>query len=257
VTEIGPIRHVEHCMGTVFSIELRERIDAGDFAAALQRLHWVDSTFSTYRDDSQISRLDRGEITLAQCAPEVGAVLARCARLRTDTEGYFDAHASGRLDPSGVVKGWAIEALHQALRRAGSGWHCINGGGDIRCAGGRGRPWRLGIAHPLVPGELVTVVEGADFALATSGTAERGAHILDPHTGRAPSALASISLVGADLTVVDAYATAAFAMGAAARAWLTAQAGIEALAVTERGEVWSTAGFPVAGQPEKRTSRRT
>ena len=150
--------------------------------------------------------------------------------------------ADGRLDPSGLVKGWAIEQASDLLRAAGSANHCVNGGGDVQCAGEPqpGQPWRIGIAHPLQPGTLVDVVTGTDIAVATSGTAERGAHVLDPHTGRAPAGLASVTLVGTRLSRVDAYATAAFAMGPLAREWITALPEHWGLAVESDGSTWRT-----------------
>jgi thiamine biosynthesis lipoprotein len=104
----------------------------------------------------------------------------------------------------------------------------------------------VGIAHPLRPGSLCAVVTGRDLAVATSGTAERGAHVLDPHTGRPATGLASLTLVGAELTRTDAYATAAFAMGAGARSWVAGLHGYQALAVTPDGRAWRTPGFPAA-----------
>ncbi|HXC79260.1 MAG TPA: FAD:protein FMN transferase [Candidatus Acidoferrum sp.] len=240
-------RHVEHCMGTVFSLDLPGDLDPAALAAALAWLHRMDAVFSTYRADSDISRLDRGEIALADCAGEVGPILALCESLRESTDGYFDAYAGGRLDPSGLVKGWAIEGLHQRLIEAGSRRHHVNGGGDIRCtAAETDPPWRFGIADPLRPCQLAAVVAGTDFALATSGTAERGQHILDPHTGQAPRGLASICLIGASMTMTDALATAAFARGLDAQSWVAGLDGVEAYATTEDGGHWATAGFPFA-----------
>lgn len=233
-------------MGTVFSIDVRgQAIDPEEVEDVVRWLHWVDATFSTYQPDSQISRLGRGELTVADCAPEVGEIMDRCERLRGDTDGYFSAYPHGALDPSGVVKGWAIEQASDRLRRAGSANHCVNGGGDVQCAGDAapGQPWRVGIAHPLRPGDLAAVVTGTDLAVATSGTAERGAHVIDPHTGRAPEVLASLTLVGRHLSDVDALATAAFAMGPAARDWVERTPGIEGFAVALDGATWRTHGF--------------
>jgi thiamine biosynthesis lipoprotein len=141
--------------------------------------------------------------------------------------------------------------------------HSVNGGGDVQTAGEPedGRPWHLAVAHPLHPGAFATVVRGRGIALATSGTAERGAHILDPHTGRpvAGGGLASVSVVGASLTAADLAATAAFAMGgvlggAAAKHWLERQPGLDGFAVTADGRAWWTPGFaehaqlPVSGR---------
>lgn len=245
------IRHVEHCMGTVFSFDVRSACDPTAFRDILRWLHWADATFSPYRPDSDISRIAEKRVGVLDCPPQVGFILDLCTRLRDATDGYFDAWATGTLDPSAVVKGWAVDQAHDRLCAAGSTRHCINAGGDIRCVGGRGdgQPWRLGIASPFLPGELVTVVEGFDLALATSGVAERGEHIVDPHIGRPPLGLASLSLVGADLTTVDALSTAAYAMGGAARGWVARRDDVAGFGVTTSGRRWRTAGFP-AGRLE-------
>jgi thiamine biosynthesis lipoprotein len=240
------LRRVEHCMGTVFSIDVRTPdADPAAIDEVVTWLHWVDRTFSTYRETSEISRLDRNAISLDDCSPEVVEVLRRCAELADDTEGYFDCHNDGRLDPSGYVKGWAIERASDLLTTAGAGDHCVNGGGDVQCAGAPApdRSWHVGIAHPLRPATTIATVEGRDLAVATSGTAERGRHIVDPHTGERPDRFASITVVGRRIAGVDAYATAAFAMGERAPAWLTAR-GLSALLVRPDGSVLRT---PSAG----------
>ncbi len=220
-----PQRRVERCMGTVFSIDVRAPgVAGGALDAVFGWLHRVDAAFSTYRADSEISRLARGELPRAAASADVLHVLDRCDQLAAETGGWFSATAGGRLDPSGFVKGWAIETASEVLRLAGSRNHCVNGGGDVQCAGsaGPGRPWTVGIADPRRRGALLASVSGVDLAVATSGTAERGAHILDPGTGAAAGVdLLSVTVVGHRLGTVDAYATAAFAMGAdAARSWL-------------------------------------
>ena len=240
-TGLASVRRVEHCMGTVFTIEVRDSdFDGQAVDEVLRWLHWVDTTFSTYQPDSQISRLGRGELTVAQCAPQVREVLQLCDQLHDVSFGYFSAYATGALDPSGAVKGWAIEQASELLRRAGSDNHCINGGGDVQCAGqyAPGQPWRIGITHPLRPGYLAGTVVGSDLAVATSGTAERGQHILDPHTGEHPTALASVTVIGPRLTYADAYATAAFAMGDAACAWIEDLPDYSAFGVMADGSTW-------------------
>jgi thiamine biosynthesis lipoprotein len=241
-----PQRQVHHCMGTVFSFDVRAPgVDWVELDTVVRWLHWVDATFSTYRADSQISRLDRGEITLAACAPEVGEVLERCRELEAETDGYFSVWAEGRLDPSGLVKGWAIQRASQMLSAVGSTNHCVNGGGDVQCVGSAapGRPWRIGVADPLRAGALVGVASGHRLAVATSGNAERGAHVLDPHTGASPAALASVTITGSELATVDAYATAAYAMGRVATDWVSGLVGYDALIVHADGTVWTTPGF--------------
>ncbi|MEV6980639.1 FAD:protein FMN transferase [Sphaerisporangium sp. NPDC051017] len=255
------MRHVEHVMGTVFSFDVRHE-PSGELRAALAAavglVHRVDEVFSTYRADSPVSRLGRGEITLAECPDEVAEVLALCEEAAAVSSGYFTGAPGGRLDPSGMVKGWAVERASAVLRAAGATRHCVNGGGDVRVSGEPepGRPWRVGVAHPCRPGELVTVVSGRDLAVATSGTAERGPHIVNPRTDAPATGLASVTVVAETLTRADAMATAAFAMGEAACGWAERQTGLEAFAVTASGAMWWTAGFPRYGlvgaaQPSK------
>ncbi|MDX6207545.1 MAG: FAD:protein transferase [Frankiales bacterium] len=242
----APGRHVEHVMGTVFSLDLRDpALAEGAVDEVVRWWHWVDEVFSTYRPESRISRLGRGEITLRECPQEVAEILDLCAEAGRRSGGWFSAMPGGSLDPSGMVKGWSVERAAAMLAAAGSGAHAVNGGGDVRCVGsaGPGTPWQIGIAHPLRPGELVAVVSGEDFAVATSGIAERGTHVLDPYTGRPADRLASVSLVGEDLTWVDAYATAALAMGPRCRDWITRLDGIEGLVVDLEGGEWTSPGW--------------
>src|SRR5690349_4827166 len=190
---------VRHIMGMPIGIDVRDG-EAVDLEPAFAWLGEVDATFSTYRDDSEISRLDRGEIALADCRPEVDEVLTRCLALERATGGFFSARPGERLDPSGLVKGWAVAGAAERLAGAGARCFCINAGGDVVA---RGRPepdrlWRVGIRHPVEHDQLAAVVEVEDLAVATSGEYERGAHIVDPHTGRPPAGLLSVTIVGPD-----------------------------------------------------------
>jgi thiamine biosynthesis lipoprotein len=254
------VRHAEPVMGTVvsFDVPASARVD-GSLERAVSWLHWVDRVFSPYRPDSDVSLLAAAEVTVDGCADEVAEVITACAALRAFTGGYFSAAPSGRFDPTGYVKGWAVERCAEILRAAGAVSYLVNGGGDVQCGGGRpgsrpgldpgARPgsaalWRVGIADPLRPGRLALVVETADGAIATSGTAERGAHIIDPVLGRPADGLASITVVGPSLALADAFATAAFAMGPdRARDWTESLDGYEAYAITADGAPWQTAGF--------------
>ena len=239
-------------MGTVVTLDIRPAVDAGDpepgVRLALDWLHQVDDTFSTYRWASEISRLERGDLALADATSDVQAILAQCEELRARTGGYFDARAvAGALDPSGLVKGWAAERASGILRAHGIHRHCLNAGGDVAvCGGTPERPWRVGVVHPLRPDSLTTIVEIDEGAVATSGTAERGHHVYDPHTNRPATALASVTIVGPSLALADAYATAALAMGLQAPSWLAAMAaaeGYEAYLIDAGGFAWWTPGF--------------
>jgi thiamine biosynthesis lipoprotein len=236
------------CMGTVFSFDVRASgVEATDLDEVVEWLHWADATFSTYRPDSEVSRLASAgpDSPAISGEPEVRHVLARCEQLRSSTAGYFDAYASGRLDPSGYVKGWAIERASDMLVARGSMHHCINGGGDVQTIGGQslGEPWQIGIADPLLPGQLTAVIVGDDVAVATSGSAERGNHILDPWAEAAPDHWAAVTMVGRRISDCDAYATAAYAMGRRAMDWIESLAGYEAFAVDADGKTWVSSGL--------------
>jgi thiamine biosynthesis lipoprotein len=238
--------HVEHCMGTVFSIDVR---DAGNWQEAVHDvvawLHRVDDVFSSYQDSSDISRLRRARLDVAQADEHVAEVLDLCVQVQRETGGYFSPLWNGALDPTGLVKGWAIERAEEIIRDHGSRNHAVSGGGDMQVAGesAPGKPWRVGITDPADRTRVLTVVEGRDFAVATSGVGERGEHILNPFTGRPPAGVTGVTVVGRSLTRVDAYATAAFAMGNAAVDWLESQPGYEGLVVAEDGTTRSTSGF--------------
>jgi FAD:protein FMN transferase len=263
------VRHAEPVMGTVVSFDVpAAAVVGGSLEAAVRWLHWVDRIFSPYRPDSDVSLLAAAEVTVDGCAPEVAEVISACTAVRLCSGGYFTAAPGGVFDPSGYVKGWAVERAAAILSAAGSANHLVNGGGDVQCVGGRPRsalgaagvssgsssgsssglsgeePWRVGIADPFHRGGLALVVEAAGSAVATSGTAERGAHIIDPHLGRPATGLASLTVVGPSLALADAYATAALAMGPArARDWTESLPGYEAYAITENGDTWQTTGF--------------
>ncbi|MGZ3114507.1 FAD:protein FMN transferase [Streptomyces sp. H62] len=240
-------------MGTVFSFDVRGGEPAAVRAAvdaAVAGLHRVDEVFSTYRADSQVSRLARGELTVGACVPEVAEVLELAVEAERMSEGWFSTSYRGRLDPTGIVKGWAVERAARRIAAAGATGVNVNGGGDVQVLGapGAGRPWRVGVADPLRPGGLAAVVSAAaaaELAVATSGTAERGAHIVDPRTGRsAVTDLVSVTVVAPRLTWADCWATAAFARGAReGLRWLESLDGVEALLVTAEDEVRCTGGL--------------
>ena len=235
---------VRDIMGMPIGIDLADA-DGVDVEPAFAWLRHVDATFSTYRDDSDVSRLARGELTIDECRPEVDEVLTRCLALERATGGFFSARPAGRLDPSGYVKGWAVQGAADRLAAAGATSFCINAGGDVVA---RGRPapdrlWRVGVRHPEALDELAAVLAVEDLGVATSGEYERGAHILDPHTARPPAGLLSVTIVGPDLATADAYATAAFAMGADGPAWTASLEGYDAMCISSDRRVLTTPGF--------------
>lgn len=239
-------RRVEHVMGTAIGVDIRdpgvpESVDDDVFAF----LRDVDARFSTFRPDSEISRLGRGELREADCSPDVRRVLGLCDDIGRMSGGFFDIgrhRPDGRPDPSGLVKGWSIEEAAWLIEAAGGRDFALNAGGDVVARGEPepGRPWRVAIRHPLRGDRVAAVLRVRDRAIATSGAYERGEHIVDPHTGRPPDGLLSVTVVGPSLACADAYATAAFAMGRAGITWVAGLAGYGAYGITtDERAIWT------------------
>jgi FAD:protein FMN transferase len=242
--------HTAEVMGTVVSLDIRGADAASAEAAFARVMDWlgdVDRRFSTYRADSEISRIDRGELARDAASADVRRVLARCAELRRSTNGPFDERAAGRLDPSALVKGWAVQRGSEILRDEGLNDFFLNAGGDLVVRGGAlPEPvWRVGIQHPYDRGAIAASVVLTDTAIATSGAYERGAHLLDPRTGAPPEGVVSVTVVGPDLGTADAYSTAAFALGTGGPQWTLGLDGYEAMTILADESVLWTPGFPI------------
>lgn len=240
--------HVEHVMGTVVTFDLGGRLPPSDaIGVAVRWLHDVDAEFSTYRPDSAVCRFGRGELSRAAASEHLRWIIDRCERLRVRTGGFFDAYACGSFDPSALVKGWAVQRAADSLRGAGIDRFCITAGGDV-VVHGRPEPdraWRIGIRHPHDAQAVARVLEvDGGLAVATSGLYERGDHIVDPRSGRVPTEVESVTVVGPDLGLADAYATAAFAMGRHGAAWTLGLEGYESMTILENATVLTTPGFP-------------
>ena len=210
-------RTTVHAMAMPFVVE----IDGGDpracepAAAAFHAdLVWADEVFSLWRKDSYLQLLLRGDLTLDESPRELREVLEACEWFRHATGGGFDARrGDGVLDPTGLVKGWAVaQAARHLAGAGGTGW-MVGASGDVVVGGAATR--RIGIADPRVKGDptgspVVDAVElgGAFTALATSGGAQVVDHIWDPVTGEVARHFMQVSVAGRDLTEVDAWATA-------------------------------------------------
>jgi thiamine biosynthesis lipoprotein len=243
-TAVAPTtaRYVDHVMGMPISLALRgahtgDAAARGAWAEAMAALRDVDRVFSTYRPDSFVSRLGRGELDLGDCPPEVAEVMALGELARLQSGGAFDVRRGGRLDPSGVVKGWAVERAARPLRALPDTDACLSAGGDLVCrvAGPASPDWQIGIEDPRDPTGVVAIVPVRNGAVATSGLTHRGGHVVDARTGAVPDAIASVTVVHDDLTWADIDATAAFALGRDAVRWLRTRARRRGLVVWADG----------------------
>lgn len=249
-----PSRYVDHVMGMPISLALRGRHAADEEARAAwgevrASLRACDRIFSTYRPDSYVSRLGRGELGLADCPPEVAEVVALGEAAERESGGAFSIRRPGPdgtpvLDPNGVVKGWAAERAARALRLLDATDFCLSAGGDLVCRtlDPDAPPWRIGVEHPCETGRLVAVVPVSTGAVATSGTAHRGQHLIDARTGLRPAGVASVTVVAASLTWADIDATAAYARGGDAARWLGTRPGRTGLVVWTDGSATPVGG---------------
>jgi thiamine biosynthesis lipoprotein len=218
--------------GTVVVVEASSRVlDEASVKAAVDEVeeffYQVDRDFSTYKSDSQISRIRRGELDIADASEYVQQVWALCEYSRELTFGAFDPWAaSGGFDPSGLVKGWAAEIGAQMLVESGVENLLINASGDLVLRGGRPtedgsvQPWQVGISNPEHVEHIVKTFDVIDGSVATSGDYEKGAHIVDPHTGLVAIGARSASVVGPDGAICDALATALMVDGMDAQKWI-------------------------------------
>lgn len=216
--------------------------------AARVILHRADEVFSTWKPTSPVSRVRRGEIAVEEAPSEVAEVLGLCAAARELTGGWFDPWAMpGGVDPTGYVKGWAAQRAVAAFHGADVSGVLVNAAGDIASSGRMpgGEPFRVGITDPASKGRIAEIVE-LTGAIATSGTCERGQHLVDPHSGAATTRVASASVTGPDLGLADALATALAVAGDDGLGWFEALDGYEALIIGFDGGRKRTGDFPIA-----------
>lgn len=243
-------------MGLPVSIHLRGDASQSEPAdecvqAVFDELRAVDALFSTYRRDSEVCRIDRGELSADAAHPLVREVVGVCEAARVLTEGAFDANRTDhdhdgrrRFDPSGLVKGWAVERAATQLADHLSCDVSVNAGGDIAAhvRSPHDPPWRIGIEDPRERSRVLAVVPLLTGGVATSGTAARGRHIVRPVDGAAVDDLLAVTVVGPSLMWADVFATAAFVRGHDALSWLEDLPGYEGLTV-DRSGVATTAGL--------------
>jgi thiamine biosynthesis lipoprotein len=233
-------------MGMPITVEV---IDPGGAPDDLEQVFayfvWVDETFSTYRESSEISRLNRGELPEDECSDALKTILALCEQTRRETHGYFDIRRDGIRDPSGIVKGWAVQQAAHLLEDAGLRNFYIDAGGDIQVYGTKhGQPWRVGIRNPFNRDENVKVLAISDRGVATSGTAIRGQHIYDPHRPDMPLRdVVSVTVIGPNVYEADRFATAAFAMGRGGIQFIQELSGFVGYLIDAEARATYTSGF--------------
>jgi thiamine biosynthesis lipoprotein len=207
---------------------------------------YVDEKFSTYKDNSEISQINRHAITPEQSSDDMRTVFALAEQTRQETNGYFDILHDGMYDPSGIVKGWAIYHAAEILRQKGFKNFYVDAGGDIEAVGKNclNQNWRVGIRNPFNPSEMVKVLSVTNCGVATSGTYVRGQHIYNPRDDVQPIAdIVSLTVIGPNISDADRFATAAFAMGREGILFIESLEGYEGYMIDQHGQATLTCGF--------------
>ena len=205
----------------------------------------LDRTFSPFLAGSEVSRINRAELRPADAGPLVTQAIDLCRLYEHATDGYFSPWIGGSFDPSGLVKGWAIDRACSILDAHGYRDFFVDAGGDVQTRGRNAEagPWRVGVRNPVERNKVACVVLVSGLAVATSGTYEKGEHIVDPHTGKPAMDLLSLTVVGPDILQADVYATAGVAMGMSSLEFVSRTSGYEAYAIDKQLRAWHTPGF--------------
>jgi thiamine biosynthesis lipoprotein len=218
-------------MGMPITVDIPNCEDETIFESVFERFNEIDKRHSTYKSDSEVSRLRGGEIKPGAISEELKQVISACKKAQKQTGGYFSAWAAGDFDPSGYVKGWAIAEAGKVIEKAGYKTYCISAGGDVLARSSGDRVWRIGIQDPRDKFKILNKLSISNGAVATSGNYERGAHIINPMTKKPARELLSVTVTGPDIIKADILATACFAMGPKAVEFMKSQAGYQAMIV--------------------------
>ncbi len=234
-------------MGMPITVEIVGAKDESVHDSVFAYFESVDHRFSTYKTDSEIASINRGRLAEADYSNEMREVLALAENTKRETSGFFDIRTGdGSLDPSGIVKGWAIRNAAAIVAATGAGDYFIDAGGDIQSAGvnADGKPWSVGVRNPFEETEIIKIVYPGGKGVATSGSYVRGQHIYNPHApGTTIEDVVSLTVIGPDVLEADRFATAAFAMGWAGIGFIERTPGLEAYAVNRNRRATLTSGF--------------
>lgn len=214
--------------------------------AVFEYFTYVDNTFSPFKPESEISRINTKRLSPADASADVREILRVSEKTKQETSGYFDVWKNGYIDPCGIVKGWAIRNAARLLKKAGCQNYYIDAGGDVELSGHNheGKLWRLGIRNPFNRNEIVKILRLTDCGIATSGTSVRGLHIYNPHNNfSAANDILSLTVIGPTIYEADCMATAAFAMGINGIRFIAGRNNLEGYMIDHAGMATYTGGF--------------
>lgn len=236
------MRHTKFIMGTAVTLDIPGTSDNHIFKEVFDRLREIDEQFSPYKKTSELCRLQRGELAQKKLSTDMKRIIRACKKAEADTDGYFSARYSGEFEPSGYVKGWAIDQAQKMLESAGHKTFCVSIGGDLAAKSSGQKTWSIGLQDPFDKAGYIGKLSGKNFAIATSGSYERGQHIVNPKTGKPAGELVSLSVFGPKIIKADILATAGFACGYSFIKLVEKHTSYEALAITKNSAMLATKG---------------
>jgi len=241
------MRETRVVMGMPITVEIVDCLSARLLSSVFAYFEAIDRRFSVFRPDSEIMAFNRRRLARTEISANLREVLALADQTRRRTHGYFNiCRPDGLIDPSGIVKGWAIGNASRLIDATGAKNYVIDAGGDIQSRGkaADGTDWKIGIRHPFNDREIIKVVHPLGHGVATSGTYARGGHIYNPHRPDQPIVdIVSLTVIGADVLQADLYATAAFAMGSEGIWFIEEMPQLEGYAIDMNGVATQTTGF--------------
>ncbi len=242
------MKQTQSIMGMHVSVDIKDaNSNADDFNLVFDYLHYVDQKFSTYKPESEISKINRGEMLEPDYSDDMKEIFYLAEQTKQDTNGYFNIkNNEGNLDPSGIVKGWAIWKASLLLKQSGRKYFCIGVGGDIQVSVENPaiQFWTVGIKNPFDLSQIVKGLRVTDQGVATSGSYERGSHIYNPLKPTQPlNQILSITVIGPNIYEADRFATAAFAMGRNGIHLIESLPKLEGYMIDNQGVATMTTGF--------------
>ncbi len=232
-------------MGMPVLIQIADRnAKEEDINEVFSYFHHIDKKFSTYKKDSEVSQINRRELKEQDYSREMKKILSLSQKTKEETNGFFDIYKNGLMDPSGIVKGYAINEGANILLKKGYENIYVEIAGDIQVYGKdkNKEEWKIGIQNPFNPKEIVKVVELSGKGIATSGNYVRGSHIYNPK-GKLTEKIVSVTLIGPNVYEADRFATAIFAMGDAGPDFAVTLKGFESYIIRGNKQAIYTEGF--------------
>jgi FAD:protein FMN transferase len=234
-------------MGMPVTVHISDKkATARDIDRVFDYFIYVDNKFSTYKEESEISRINNHQLKADRYSNDMKIVLKLCEQTKLETDGYFNIIRNGRLDPSGLVKGWAIFNAANLIEKWGFENFFVDAGGDIQTHGKNenGQPWKIGIRNPFDRRQVVKVIRVDHQGVATSGTYIRGQHIYNPFKpDQQITEIVSLTVIGPNIYEADRFATAAFAMGKEGIDFVGKLNGFEGYMIDNSGTATFTDGF--------------